>query len=179
MAQSGPIWATVISCIDYWSRILFLPVSPTQFFSYRVILSQCKPGHTALLSKISVASILQSKSSIHIVAFKALCHQSLTTCLTFQPIVSLLAHSLPEQLVYLLLVICSPACCCHKTSALPIPLKGLAEMLFSHDSQLNVLSKEISPRSLLSPQLALCIFIKHVAFCLLLHPPDRYWASRW
>lgn len=179
MAQSGPLWATIISCIDYWSRILFLPVSPTQFFSYRVILSQCKPGHTALLSKISVASILQSKSSIHVVAFKALCHQSLTTRLTFQPIVSLLAHSLPEQLVSLLLVLCSPACCCHKTSALPIPLKGLAEMLFSPWFPAECPLKEIFPRSLLSPQLALCIFIKHVTFCSLLHPPDRCWASRW
>ena len=131
MAQSGPVWATIISCLDYWSRILFLPGSPTQFFSYRVILSQCKPGHTALLSKLSVASILQSQSNICIVAFKALCHQSLTTCLTFWTIVSLLAYSLPEQLVSLLLVLGSPACCCHKSSALPIPLKGLAEMVFS------------------------------------------------
>lgn len=179
MAQSGPVWATIISCLDYWSRILFLPGFPTQFFSYRVILPQCKPGHTALLSKISVACVLQSQNNIRVVAFKALCYQSLTTCLTFWPIVSLLAHSLPEQLVSLLLVLGSPACCRTRLLYFRFLWRDLLRCSSPRDSQLYVLSKEIFPCSLLSPQPALCIFIKRVAICLLMRPPDRCWASRW
>lgn len=105
-----------------------------------------------------MTSFLQSQSNICTVASRALCPQSHTTHLTFSPIIFLLAHSPPEQLVSLLLVPGSPARCCHRTSALTIPLKGPLEILFSSVPQLNTLSKKAPPSFLLSfPLSLLCV----------------------
>lgn len=178
MAQSGPVWATTISCLDYWSRILFLPGSPTQFFSHRAILPQCKPGHTALLSKISVASVLQSQSNIRAGPKSCVIRVSLP----IWPSGPLFPFLLTSRTTGFLASgpwqpsMLPP----YKTSVLPIPLEGTC-----WDAPLHVIPscmsslKRFSHAPSFPSACSVYLYKRGAAICLLMCPPDRCWPSRW
>lgn len=128
MAQPGLVWTTTMSCLDDWSRLLFPPCSPhsISLIAYRAVLSQCSPGQSTLLPTLWWPPSNEIRETS--VQWPP---KPLTTSSFFLHIILPLAHFPLEQLGFLLLVLDSPAHCCHRTSALAMSLEGAAETLLS------------------------------------------------
>ena len=126
--QAGLVWATIISCSDDFSRLLFPPSSPTSILliMYRLIHSQCSLGHISLLPRFSHGLYPTKGKHTPTVASETPHHLSHLLALHFPSCspVSRTAGSLTAGLGQLSTL--GP-----QDFVLASPLEGNAEMLFS------------------------------------------------